>query len=301
MPGSTQYQQQQQQQKQTDRQNIAPSQTSIGLGILGTTIDTVVPFGPSDMSASLMAGDVILEIDGTAVNENNIGALLIGDDEAGSLVCVTARSSSGDIRKHEVFRQLRTELISATSTYQLIEMIKADIHGNATSVAALEQLSNLLKTIYVQKYQEIASLRKLVAQKRSAGGVQMDGRMGLELQESERQRMHNEIHDLQQQVVKDLERASKERQRQIQKENELENAKTKMALLERAADKYQVSLPCFILPVLVRSESNAPSFVYHFPLFPFLVFNFDDSRSFYYAYVAFLLFNMTLFRRNYYK
>jgi len=241
-----------------------------------------------------MAGDVILEIDGTAVNEKNIGALLIGDDEAGSLVCVTARSSSGDIRKHEVFRQLRTELIAATSAYQLIEMIKADIHGNAPSVAALEQLSNLLKTIYVQKYQEIASLRKLVAQKRSAGGVQMDGRMGLELQESERQRMQNEILDLQQQVARDLERASKERQRQIQKENELENAKTKMALLERAADKYQVSLPCFILPVLVRSESNAPNLVYHFSPFLFLVFNFDDSRLCYYIYVVFLLSNITI-------
>ena len=113
----------------------------------------------------------------------------------------------------------------------------------------------------------------------------MDGRMGLELQESERQRLQNEIHDLQQQVARDLERASKERQRQTQKENELENAKTKMTLLERAADKYQVSLPCFVLPGPVRSESNGPTFVYHFPPFPFLVFNFDDSRSCYYIYV----------------
>ena len=77
---------------------IAPTKTSLGLGMLGTVVDKIVPSGPADRSGTLVVGDCIIEVDGVAAKEDNIGVLLVGDDVDKTLVRITTRTPIGEIR-----------------------------------------------------------------------------------------------------------------------------------------------------------------------------------------------------------
>lgn len=77
---------------------IAPTKTSLGLGMLGTVVDTIVPRGPAEKSGTLVVGDCIIEVDGVTASEDNIGVLLVGDDIDKALVRITTRTPIGEIR-----------------------------------------------------------------------------------------------------------------------------------------------------------------------------------------------------------
>ena len=65
---------------------VAKTRTTVGLGMNGKVIDAIVPYGPASFVGTLQVGDTLMEIDGTPVNDLNIGALLVGADRAGVLV-----------------------------------------------------------------------------------------------------------------------------------------------------------------------------------------------------------------------
>ena len=85
---------------------IAPTKTSLGLGMLGTVVDKIVPGGPAERSGTLVVGDSIIEVDGVTATEENIGVLLVGDDVENSFVSITSRSPIGEIRYASVMLAL---------------------------------------------------------------------------------------------------------------------------------------------------------------------------------------------------
>ena len=70
---------------------VALTKTTVGLGMTGTVIDAIVPFGPAHMTGTLQVGDTLLEIDGTPVDDLNVGALIVGDDRVGGIVRLKTR------------------------------------------------------------------------------------------------------------------------------------------------------------------------------------------------------------------
>jgi C-terminal processing protease CtpA/Prc len=70
---------------------VAKTKTTVGLGMNGKVIDAIVPYGPASFVGTLQVGDTLMEIDGTPVNDLNIGALLVGADRAGVLVRLKTR------------------------------------------------------------------------------------------------------------------------------------------------------------------------------------------------------------------
>ena len=70
---------------------VAKTKTTVGLGMNGKVIDAIVPYGPASFVGTLQVGDTLMEIDGTPVNDLNIGALLVGEDRAGVLVRLKTR------------------------------------------------------------------------------------------------------------------------------------------------------------------------------------------------------------------
>ncbi len=55
----------------------------------GNVVDNTVIGGPAHSSKAIRQGDVILKIDGTPVNSDNIKGMLVGSDVPGSSVTVT--------------------------------------------------------------------------------------------------------------------------------------------------------------------------------------------------------------------
>ena len=71
---------------------------TLGLGLLGCNIDEMVIGGPAHSCGKLARGDVIEEIDGVAVNNDDITTHLVGTDEPGSVVTLKVKRG-GEVKK----------------------------------------------------------------------------------------------------------------------------------------------------------------------------------------------------------
>jgi S1-C subfamily serine protease len=64
----------------------------------GSTIDNVVVGGPAHNCSKLFRGDVIVKVDGNAVNDDNILEILVGDDVPGSAVQLGVAKGGKNVR-----------------------------------------------------------------------------------------------------------------------------------------------------------------------------------------------------------
>lgn len=72
----------------------------LGLVLMGKTVESIVPGGPAFHSQQISTGDSIIEIDGTATTDENIGDLILGGDEPGSPVSIMVRKSDSKVLRN---------------------------------------------------------------------------------------------------------------------------------------------------------------------------------------------------------
>jgi len=78
------------------------SSSTIGVMLKGTTIENAVVGGPS--WGILSKGDVILEVDGRHVGDEDVQLALLGGDQPGSKVCLQVQGVCGKRFEAEIFR-----------------------------------------------------------------------------------------------------------------------------------------------------------------------------------------------------
>ena len=64
----------------------------------GTTIDNIVVGGPADNCKKLSRGDVVLEVDDTCVNDENVLDILVGNDVPGASVQLRVAKGGKHVR-----------------------------------------------------------------------------------------------------------------------------------------------------------------------------------------------------------
>jgi hypothetical protein len=73
------------------------------LVLIGRKVESIVPGGPAFHSRQISIGDNIIEIDGTATTEENIGDLILGGDEPGTPVSITIRKEDSKVLRGPFF------------------------------------------------------------------------------------------------------------------------------------------------------------------------------------------------------
>ena len=64
---------------------VVRSKTSVGLAVVGLTLDYISPLSPAHLSEKMAVGDEIVEVDACAVSESSFLTYVLGDDTPGSL------------------------------------------------------------------------------------------------------------------------------------------------------------------------------------------------------------------------
>jgi hypothetical protein len=82
---------------------LIPPHLQLGLVLIGRKVESIVPGGPAFHSQQISIGDSILEIDGTATTEENIGDLILGGDEPGTPVSITIRKEDSKVLRSPFF------------------------------------------------------------------------------------------------------------------------------------------------------------------------------------------------------
>jgi hypothetical protein len=64
---------------------VVRSNTTVGLAVVGLTLDYISPLSPAHLSEKMAVGDEIVEVDACAVSESSFLTYVLGDDTPGSL------------------------------------------------------------------------------------------------------------------------------------------------------------------------------------------------------------------------
>ena len=64
---------------------VVRSKTTVGLAVVGLTLDYISPLSPAHLSEKMAVGDEIVEVDACAVSESSFLTYVLGDDTPGSL------------------------------------------------------------------------------------------------------------------------------------------------------------------------------------------------------------------------
>ena len=147
---------------------VAPTTTTVGLGLAKRVIEAIVPFGPADLVGSFRVGDTVIEVNGTLVTDDNVKDLLVGNDVAGTRVNFKTISPLGEVFEHEVVRAERANIMqmTAASHYlaELLEALKSDIPGGdkVHLLASFGKVEAQLRAVCVQHYQDKASFQMTI-------------------------------------------------------------------------------------------------------------------------------------------
>lgn len=119
------------------RQSNLQNRTSVGLSMKGSTIAGLIVGGPSFLCGQLNVGDIIVQVDGTPVTTDNLHQLLLGDDQPGSSVTITA------MKPMDAAQSAGTEMRSKNITSVVLERVRAE------DIADHRCLQDMLESIQV--------------------------------------------------------------------------------------------------------------------------------------------------------
>ena len=119
------------------RQSNLQNRTSVGLSMKGSTIAGLVVGGPSFLCGQLNIGDIIVQVDGTAVTNDNLHQLLLGDDLPGSSVTITA------MKPVDAAQIAGTETRSRNITSVVLQRVRSE------EIADYRCLQDMLESIQV--------------------------------------------------------------------------------------------------------------------------------------------------------
>eukprot|EP00960_Hanusia_phi_P072511 767804-Hanusia_phi.AAC.5 len=97
---------------------------TLGIGLLGCNIDELVIGGPAHSCGKLARGDVIEEIDGVAVNNDNITTQLVGADEPGSVVTLKVRRGNEGSSEVTLTRTASETIADKRQIFELFTQVK---------------------------------------------------------------------------------------------------------------------------------------------------------------------------------